>query len=83
ADNFKFIIAEFDNVHTFKDKRGNDMAFLDLIDINGSTMQALIFSSDFDAKKINQNDLYLVQGRIDNRFILTYYKSIDQFNIKK
>ena len=78
-DGRKFVIALFHKIKELKDKNGNKMCFVDLVDVNGVLKDGLIFSSLYSTKKIKEGDVYVIQGKNDGKFIINMYKNVDSF----
>lgn len=77
-DNLNFVITQFRGVYNVKDKRNQNMCFLDLIDIDGNVIKGIIFSSNYKKQDIIQNNIYCVNGHFSNdKFIVEKYYDID------
>jgi len=77
SDDSQYFIVEFKNVKRFFDRRGNEMAFLDLQDIYGEVKRGIIFSSNYIKDLIKENSIYCINGEIKDKMIIDVYKNID------
>jgi DNA polymerase-3 subunit alpha len=76
------------SIRSFRDKNGNDMAFIEVEDIAGNRMSIPVFQSYYKYVKylLVENELYLMNLYLDDRDKVLFGKSgrmSDEFNIRR